>query len=506
VNVQKKFLSLITYIRSHSDQIAKIVAFVLAVSFIVLFVVLSLKRVLYPYEVEWMEGSFIRHAARIYAGQPLFVKPSIYFVNWLYQPLSYYCIAAIMHWTGITCTAGRVITFSSTMITAILVYFAVIRLTNKSHYTALIGAGLFLACYGLTDLCFDIVRPDPLFVTLLVASVVVLLYSQRLMFILVSALLITLAIFTKQQAIYYVLPVAIWLFLQKRSSAAIYVGVVILFFAIGTYIFYLANGDWYFYYVYLIPQGKSGSLNYSRMIFVFSSFVFSGWGVASISTLLSFFILAKEGKSFFRSTNGFLAIILLGCIFHMAIHLSDVISGRNSAMPFAAFLAIALPVALKDVRAFIPDTYKFILPWLIVFQFLGSLYTPKRLPFGVVTAADHKASDRFVDSLRAMNGNVMLWNNSLAAEFAGKRSYANDLAVADVLSVGDSISRQFGREWKQAFDDRIFDAIIIDDVTYNNLDSIPGYTFSRFINTGSDPFKNYYGAVPSYPRYVLVPR
>ena len=99
----------------------------------------------------------------------------------------------------------------------------------------------------------------------------------------------------------------------------------------------------------------------------------------------------------------------------------------------------------------------------------------------------------------------MLWNNSLAAEFAGKQSYANELAVADVLSTGDAISKQFAKEYKEAFNKKFYDAIIIDDVTYNNLDSIPNYSFSRFINTGSDPFKTYYGNAPSFPRYVLVP-
>ena len=78
--------------------------------------------------------------------------------------------------------------------------------------------------------------------------------------------------------------------------------------------------------------------------------------------------------------------------------------------------------------------------------------------------------------------------------------------MEDVLSVGDTISKQFAKEWRQAFDNHFFDAVIIDDVTYNNLDSIPGYTFSRFINTGSDAFKTFYGSVPSYPRYVLIPK
>jgi len=495
------------FIQLHSklDSIGKWLAFLLSLAFVVLFVFLSIKRVLYPFEVEWMEGSFIRHAARIFNGEQLFVAPSIHFVNWLYQPLYYYFVAFAMKWTGFSCTAGRIVTFASTMTTALLVYAAVYRLA-RSHYYSFLGAGLFLACYGLTDLCFDIVRPDPLFVTLTVASVVILLYSQLPFALILSAVFISLAIFTKQQAFYYVIPVALWLFIQKRTAAFTYLATVVICFAIGTYLFYQANGEWYFYYVYKISGAKSGGLNYLRIIFVFSSFVFSGWAVATLSTIVGYSIIKKDWKDFVRSYDGLLTFVLLACVFHMAIHLSHLISGRNSAMPFAAFLAIAFPVCLLKVRSFIPTKFQPLLIWLIVFQFLGSLYTPKRLPFGVVTAADHAATNRFVDSLKTIQGNVMVWNNTIAAEAAGKQSFANYLAVSDISAVGDSVSKEFAKQWQATFDTGLYNAIIIDDVTYNNMDSIPNYIFSRFINTGSDSYKTFFGNVPSYPRYVLIPK
>jgi hypothetical protein len=505
MTIPTKINQTIDFIRTNSDRIAKITAFILAISFIILFIVLSLKRVFYPFEVEWMEGSFIRHAARIFNGEQLFVKPSIYFVNWLYQPLYYYFVAFAMKWAGFSCTAGRIVTFASTMTTALLVYAAVFRLV-RSHYYSFLGAGLFLACYGLTDLCFDIVRPDPLFVTLTIASVVVLIYSQRPLAIVFSAILISLAIFTKQQAFYYVVPLAAWLFFQKRSSAFIYLTVVIICFAIGTYLFYQANGEWYFYYIYKVSGAKSGGLNYLRATFVFSSFIFSGWAVASLSTIVGYLILRKQGQSFLRSTSGLLLFTLLAAVFHMAIHLTDLISGRNSAMPFAALLAIAFPVIIIQIRPYISVKYQSALLWLIVFQLLGSLYTPKRLPFGVVSSSDHQATARFVDSLKTINGDVLLWNNSIAAEFAGKKSFANYLAVADIAAVGDRLSTQFKKDWQATFDTGLYSAIIIDDVTYNNMDSIPNYTFSHFINTGSECYKTFFGSVPSYPRYVLVPK
>ena len=44
-------------------------------------------RIPYPYDLEWMEGGMLLHAARIAEGQPLYVTPSIDFIPFIYTPL-----------------------------------------------------------------------------------------------------------------------------------------------------------------------------------------------------------------------------------------------------------------------------------------------------------------------------------------------------------------------------------------------------------------------------------
>ena len=44
-------------------------------------------RIGYAYELEWMEGGLLTHAARISDGSGIYVAPSIDFIPYLYTPL-----------------------------------------------------------------------------------------------------------------------------------------------------------------------------------------------------------------------------------------------------------------------------------------------------------------------------------------------------------------------------------------------------------------------------------
>ena len=51
------------------------------------------QRIVYPFELEWMEGALVDHTARILAGLDLYTEPSIDHVSYLYTPLYYYLAA-----------------------------------------------------------------------------------------------------------------------------------------------------------------------------------------------------------------------------------------------------------------------------------------------------------------------------------------------------------------------------------------------------------------------------
>jgi hypothetical protein len=41
----------------------------------------------HPYELEWMEGGMLAHALRVLEGKPVYAKPSVDFVAYMYPPL-----------------------------------------------------------------------------------------------------------------------------------------------------------------------------------------------------------------------------------------------------------------------------------------------------------------------------------------------------------------------------------------------------------------------------------
>ena len=72
-----------------------------------------LSRVGYPYDLEWMEGGLLGHAARLSEHQGIYVEPSLDFIPYLYTPLYPALIALLSSLFGISYTVGRIISLLS---------------------------------------------------------------------------------------------------------------------------------------------------------------------------------------------------------------------------------------------------------------------------------------------------------------------------------------------------------------------------------------------------------
>ncbi len=448
-----------------------------------------------------MEGSIILHAARIYNHQQLYVAPSIEFVNWLYQPLYYYVTAAAMQFGGLSFFSGRIVSFLATILTTGIIFIVVRQVTSKSLWYSFMGTGLFLATYSLTGFSFDIARIDALLGLLLVSAMAIIVLRADFISVMAAAIIMALAIFTKQQAFIYLVPITLWLWLRKRSQAVIFVASVIALFALGTLLLYQANGDWYFHYVYTIPRAKAKIFGYGRMPFVFSDYVFSGWGVSSIAILFWFFYKRSEHQ--IRSKEGFLFLVWVIAIVQIALHLGDQMSARNITLPFAAFSAILLPIALNRL-----STTEFLRPaitWVLVLQFTAFLYNPFKENLTVISQKDRIAVERYNQFLGSTNGNVFLWGQQLIPELAGKRSYANNLAVQDAYMPADSTSNRLADDWKRAYSTNSFDMILLDDNNWWIERSLPTYQKISILNFDSLSIDPKSASALGFPKYVLVP-
>src|SRR5688572_21865114 len=67
------------------------------------------RRLLFPYDLEWMEGGMLNHALRLAEGQPIYAPPSIDFVPYLYTPLYPALLAWLGKVFGLTYQLGRAV-------------------------------------------------------------------------------------------------------------------------------------------------------------------------------------------------------------------------------------------------------------------------------------------------------------------------------------------------------------------------------------------------------------
>ena len=68
---------------------------ILSLAFLLLFLYTALRRMRYPFELEWIESGVLVSVRRIAQGRGLYGAPSINFVPFLYSPLYLYLVAAL---------------------------------------------------------------------------------------------------------------------------------------------------------------------------------------------------------------------------------------------------------------------------------------------------------------------------------------------------------------------------------------------------------------------------
>src|SRR5262245_23645131 len=108
------------------------------------FVRLSLARVRYPYELEWMEGGIVPPIQVVRAGGPLYREPSLDFTPFIYAPAYYYVCALTSLVTGVGYFAPRLVSLLSILGCFALIGYWVRRETG-SFVAGVAAAGLFSA-------------------------------------------------------------------------------------------------------------------------------------------------------------------------------------------------------------------------------------------------------------------------------------------------------------------------------------------------------------------------
>ncbi len=468
--------SVAEYVRRKGPKYVRYATGFLAALFTLMFAAIALWHLRYPYEIEWYEGLMMDHVMRVVHGLPIYAPPSVYFSATLYQPLYFYLVAPLVMITHPSFLMGRIVTIACTLLTAVLIAVTVRRLTHGSRFAMLAAIGLFFAPYILTEFVQTLVRTDGPYVCFIVLSIFVLSRRSWLSSV-AAAILFAAAYFIKQEALFFMPLPILWLFLNNKKQALVFIGVLAAVFAAGTYILQSSSHGWYSYYVYAMPAAKSKYFGYVRVLAALPAEVFRYWGIGLL--LIGTMAVTLRGRRFeFRGEEGLWAAALLSAIGQFCLHRGDQMAGNNVLYPLATMMALYVPYAVWRAREEASPAVAGLFEWGLLFQLASFVYIPSHFPMLFPGARERAKGARFLTFLRSIPGDVVIPAHGFIGTLAGKRTHTHCQVEDDVLVMHDSVSANYEAEWQRDIREQKFGAIIWDKSDAHHVDSIPGYTLA----------------------------
>jgi hypothetical protein len=469
----------------------------LVAMFFGLFLWAAVRRMGYPFEVEWIESGMLVSVLRIAHGQALYVKPTLEFVPFLYAPVYLYVAAAVTKLAGghgamAGYGAMRLVSTVGTLGSCAAIY-ALVRTETQRRMAALAAAGLYVACYSVVLGFFDIGRVDSLFVMLLLLA----LLAQRRGHPVVAALLWVVAFQTKQT----VLPLAVVILAAewqrpRRMLAALATFAVAA--AGSVLLLNHATGGWYSFYLF----GLAGGLPVvPRQVALFVPVSLVGpmavaWAMIVAGAVTTRVKLGGATAMFY----GFVSVALLGGTWFVEAHRG---ASVNSLMPAYAWAAVLFGVAmarlLDEAEAHAAPRLTLAVLLAAAVQLVALIYNPGRY----VPPQDAMAkTQRFIDELRAVPGDVYVLDHSYDAMLAGKPPHAEGEALGAVLDANPKgIGTQLRAELDAAMVEHRYSAVVVDSLETRGS----GWGFEREypweISTGLSGYRY----LTSQPQWFLLP-
>ena len=134
--------------------------------YLAVFLITSILRVGFPYQLSWLEGAMIDHSRWILNGHQLYGPPSADFTPFLYPPLYSYVSAFFMKIFGVHILVPRLVSLVSSLLVLVLIWRLVKHETGSNFY-AVAAAGFYASFYPFVRCYYDMVRVDAFFVFIL---------------------------------------------------------------------------------------------------------------------------------------------------------------------------------------------------------------------------------------------------------------------------------------------------------------------------------------------------
>ena len=444
--------------------------------FIALFVYLSLQRISYPFELEWMEGGSLQHLQRVLRGEPLYVTPSLEFVPYPYPPFYYYLGAVFAKLLGADLFTLRLISLLSTLGSIGLIYLFVWCETGRG-LPALVAAGVFAATFRISGLYFDIARIDSLFLVLALLGLFLLRFRASRPGLVAAAFVSFLCVMTKQTGAVLLAPVMVWCVAQdwkqggrdlrrwRRFDLVLYYALpTAILVAVGSL---LLNGviDQSFLRHVVNAQQSHGVRGYMIPWF-FGPDLMSPLPVACLFAIAYLVLLWDRS----RLADSFYLAVLVGTLLACLIPRIKVSGAANNLPPAHAVIAILFGISLVKL----PELFgaasqrsrrpvELFLALCMVIQLAMLVYSPRGF---VPNAMDRLCGERVVELISSFEGEILIPAQGYLAGMLGKKVYAHQMPVSDYAKSGLAEAPQLEREFAQAIREKRFAAIIDSTSTF----------------------------------------
>ena len=425
---------------------------------VLLFLQSAYRRIRYPYVLEWIEEGNLQEVARYVHHLPVYIAPSIEYTANIYAPLYFWVSSWFARWMGVSFASMRIVSFISTLGLlcgmAALVWQELPRKSAARALSTVFAVGLFLSLYPISTAFFDLGRVDML---CMFFTVFALLAGRRDQPIL-AGLLWILAFHTKQG----MLPVALLaLCYQWQQPRRVFIGLFTFGAGAGASVAWLAyiQPFWYWRMVFrtagnfpFIPRQISGLLPQD---------LFEPLGIAILILLASVLLTPPNWRSTTVSFYGFSAVGMVFFSCYLRVHGG---ASNNAMIPAWVWISIVSAIGFGRLYSFLQR--RSFTPGLVlllgaaVIQLVSHVYNPGTY---VPPASEAKLRRDFLDQIRSIPGDVLIFDHPQYSVLAGKRPYAAGEVVETILvsknkQDGERVQAEFAAKIHQ----RVFTAIAID--------------------------------------------
>ncbi len=482
--------------------------FVIATLGIGVFLWVSLRRIRYPLDLEWMESGMLCHALRIFQGQGIYVPPSVDFIPHLYTPLYPTLVALVGKLSGdVTYFAARLVSLAS-FLGALAVGVLWIRRESGSLLCGLLAMAIPAVTFAETGGFFDLARADSLQLFLTVLGAYLAFSSAgRTHVTVLAGLALVAGFFAKQTAAPLCVGIGLGMLLVDRRQAVVLGLVGVTGFALVSGLLYRLSDGWFWTYIFRLHQSHPF---FARRAYVETPRTL----LAIVGPALLVCVWAAlgqwKGRLGDRPGRGLWCALWLGLcgMATSCLGFGTQWAHINAYIPGVFFLSLAIGVSAgrlwsRPGRAQQESGAK-LLRELIV---LSLLSLSVLLPIGRLRVNDHiphraswSAAASLLARLRAMPGEVLMPFHPFYPHLVGKRTYLHRMGVWDVRgTVAGPVKDLFA-----ALREKRFSHIVMDDKVEATWADWPDILlYYRVSERFSGP--NMYEGARTAPSLVLTP-